>query len=87
MTDYVIAIRHGDRLTYYRDQWGRYWSNEEGLKRAERYPSLESARRVVQCQFPGHRKRMAVIPLSSEMLARGDRPSSNVVPPCGDAHG
>ena len=81
MTDYVIAIRHGDRLTYYRDRYGQYWSNEEGLRRAERFPTIESARRTVQCQFPGHRKRMAILPLAAEMFPETDPAFSMPLPP------
>lgn len=83
MSDYVIAIRHNAGLTYYRDSAGRYWSNDDGLKRAERFPTLEMARRVVQLQFPSTRKRMAVLPLASEMLAARESAFKEAAPPSG----
>lgn len=81
MSDYVIAIRHSERLTYYRDDAGRYWSNADGLKRAERFPTMELARRVVQSQFPSTRNRLAILPVATEMFGAGASGIAEAVPP------
>jgi hypothetical protein len=84
MTDFVIAIHYGKQLTYYRDKGGRYYSNAIGLDRAERFPTIEAAKRVVAAQFPGHRKRISVLSVpTARMLAGEVVPSGEAVPPQG----
>lgn len=83
MSDYVIAIRFPD-LTYYRDRYGQYWSGTRGAERAERYSTMEQAKRVVQVQFPSQRKRLCVIPAPSQPTKMFDAtalPSLEAVPP------
>lgn len=83
MSDYVIAIRFTD-VTYYRDQYGQFWSGDHGTEYAERFPTIEAAKRVVQVQFPSQRKRLCIIPApsrSSKMFDAGALPSASAVPP------
>lgn len=79
-TDYVIANRYDDRLTYFRDAAGRFWTGEFGLERAKRYTTLEEARRWVQLAFPSQRKRLCVVsvPKAAEMLVPNLCPSDAV---------